>query len=41
VFCGGDNANAFVWTSLVELDLSHNSIRSFGDALVRRLCVGL
>ena len=35
VFCGGDNATAFAWTLLVDLNLSHNSISSLGDALVR------
>ena len=34
MFCGGDNATAFAWTSLTDLNLSHNSVSSLGDALV-------
>ena len=38
MFCGGDNATAFVWAALSDLNLSHNSISSLGDALVSFLC---
>ena len=39
MFCGGDNATAFTWALLVDLNLSHNSISSLGDALVRKFYV--
>ena len=32
--CGKDNARAFVWSSLRELDLSFNYIKLLGESLV-------
>lgn len=34
ITCGGDEARAFAWTNLKELDFSVNTIKTLGEPLV-------